>query len=185
MRNYEEYSIEENIQYINEQLNNGVSMLKIEKEHYGVTRDTITKKLNRKGYKRSSEGNKLFILVDENKTLKKPVRQKKAKDHNNCNRKNSNDSSITGVMISEEEYKQLLELIELKDDMKQLLYNCNNNTSNNINVIAATDVSLRQMKVDNEVYSRFREFCNEHKQYKYQDIVSTALMEFVNKYSKE
>ena len=86
-------------------------------------------------------------------------------------------------MISKEEYNNLLELIELKEDIKQLLYNCNNNNSNSINVIAAKDVSLRQMKIDNEVYNKFREFCNEHKQYKYQDLVSTALMEFVDKYS--
>lgn len=176
MRVFENYTIEENIQYINKLLKNGVSMLKIEKEHYGVKRDTITKKLNRRGYKRGADGNKLFILVDENKTLKKPAKPKKAKDHNN---------TITGVMISKEEYKQLLELIELKEDIKQLLYNCNNTNSNDINVIPAKSVSLRQMKIDDEVYSRFREFCKEHKQYKYQDIVSTALLEFVNKYSKK
>ena len=184
MRVFENYTIEENIQYINKQLDNGVSMLKIEKEHYGVKRDTITKKLNRRGYKRDSDGNKLFILADKNKTLKKPVKQKKAKDHNrNNSNSGNNNSSNTKVMISKEEYNNLLELIELKEDIKQLLYNCNNNNSNSINVIAAKDVSLRQMKIDNEVYNKFREFCNEHKQYKYQDLVSTALMEFVNKYS--
>lgn len=186
MRVFENYTVEENIQYINKQLDNGVSMLKIEKEHYGVKRDTITKKLNRRGYKRGADGNKLFVLADENKTLKKPIKPKKAKDHNRNNSNNSNNnSSITSVMISKEEYNNLLELIELKEDIKQLLYNCNSNTSSNINVIPAKSVSLRQVKIDDEVYNRFREFCKEHKQYKYQDIVSTALLEFVNKYSKK
>lgn len=45
--NYEGFSIEDNIQYINEQLNNGISMLTIEKEHYRVGIDTITKKRNK------------------------------------------------------------------------------------------------------------------------------------------
>lgn len=43
--NYEGFSIEDNIQYINEQLNNGISMLTIEKEHYrvGIDKKTILK----------------------------------------------------------------------------------------------------------------------------------------------
>lgn len=186
MRNYEEYSIEENVSFINEKLNNGISMLMIEKEYYGVGRDTITKKLNRKGYKRSSDGKKLFILVDEKKAVESPIKPKKTISDNNSN----HNSNITGVMITKEEYKQLLELIGLKEDIKQLLNNnnhnnCNDNNSNNINVIVAEDVSLRQMKIDNKIYKKFREFCNEHKQYKYQDLISSALNEYVDKYSKK
>lgn len=191
MRNYEEYSIEENVSFINEKLNNGISMLMIEKEYYGVGRDTITKKLNRKGYKRSSDGKKLFILVDEKKAVESPIKPKKTISDNNSNHNSNNhNSNITGVMITKEEYKQLLELIGLKEDIKQLLNNnnhnnCNDNNSNNINVIVAEDVSLRQMKIDNKIYKKFREFCNEHKQYKYQDLISSALNEYVDKYSKK
>lgn len=185
MRNYEEYSIEENVQFINEQLSNGLTMLEVEKECYGAMRNAITMKLKRKGYKRSKDGKRLFVLVRDHNNSNNNSNANNSSINNNS----GNNSIITKVMISEEEYKQLLELIEIKEDMKQLLYNCNNNNSNNnnssnIDVMVAKDVSLRQMKIDNEVYNKFREFCSNHKQYKYQDLVSTALNEFVEKYSK-
>lgn len=60
MRNYEEYSIVDNVQYINELLNSGLSMKEIEEDHFNVKERVIVKRLARKGYKRSSEGNRLI-----------------------------------------------------------------------------------------------------------------------------
>lgn len=182
MRNYENFSIEDNIQYINEQLNNGISMLTIEKEHYGVGRDTITKKLNRKGYKRSSDGKRQFVLQDIYKCDTKPNKE-------NINKIQGNkDNGLTC-----NEIKQLRELLNAKDELLSVLKRDNYcNTVNthyiqnteDIQIIQTYNTKQRMFRVDVEVLERWNDFCDEYKHIKVQSLISSAINEYIEKYSK-
>lgn len=180
MRNYDDYTIEENVQYINELLMNGLSMKQIEEDHYNVSERVIVKRLIRRGYKRSSEGNRLFVLVDSekanrklNKAHTKPTKATKTKD-----------------IFSDEEVQKLKELINNYDDIMYMCSKCNTTNTQHIHdiediqIIQTYNTKQRMFRVDIEVLERWNEFCEEYKHIKVQSLISSALLEYINKYSK-
>lgn len=184
MRNYEDYTIEENIQYINELLNAGLSMKQIEEDQYNVAERVIVKRLSRKGYKRSKDGNRLFVLADNNKADIKPHKA-------NTTPNNTKDKATN--TLSAEELQKLKELINNYDDIMYMLNMCSKcNTTNtqhinnieDIPIIQTCNTKQRMFRVDIEVLEQWNRFCEEYKHIKVQSLISSALLEYINKYSK-
>lgn len=177
MRNYEDYTIEENVQYINELLSNGLSMKQIEEDHYNVSERVIVKRLLRRGYKRSSEGNRLFTLVDSEKANRKP---------NKANRKPNKTKDI----FSDEEVQKLKQLINNYDDIMYMCSKCNTTNTQHIHdiediqIIQTYNTKQKMFRVDVEVLERWSAFCEEYKHIKVQSLISSALLEYIEKYSK-
>lgn len=177
MRNYEDYTIEENVQYINELLENGLSMKQIEEDHYNVSERVIVKRLLRRGYKRSSEGNRLFVLIDSTKANTKP---------NKAHTKATKPKDI----FSDEEVQKLKQLINNYDDIMYMCSKCNTTNTQHIHdiediqIIQTYNTKQRMFRVDIEVLQRWNEFCEEYKHIKVQSLISSALLEYINKYSK-
>lgn len=181
MRNYEDYTIEENVQYINELLNVGLSMKQIEEDHYNVAERVIVKRLSRKGYKRSEEGNRLFVLVDSEKANRKPTK---------ANRKPTKSDTKATKTFSDEEVQKLKELINNYDDIMYMCSKCNTTNTQHIHdiediqIIQTYNTKQRMFRVDIEVLERWNEFCEEYKHIKVQSLISSALLEYIEKYSK-
>lgn len=181
MRNYDDYTIEENVQYINELLMNGLSMKQIEEDHYNVSERVIVKRLIRRGYKRSSEGNRLFVLVDSEKANRKP---------NKAHTKRDTKATKTKDIFSDEEVQKLKELINNYDDIMYMCSKCNTTNTQHIHdiediqIIQTYNTKQRMFRVDIEVLERWNEFCEEYKHIKVQSLISSALLEYINKYSK-
>lgn len=180
MRSYEDYSIEDNVQYINELLNAGLSMKQIEEEHYNVAERVIVKRLNRKGYKRSEENNRLFTLVDSTKANTKPNKATRKRDK-------------TNNIFSDEEVQKLKQLINNYDDIMCVLNmysKCNTNNTQHIHdiediqIIQTYNTKQKMFRVDVEVLERWSAFCEEYKHIKVQSLISSALLEYIEKYSK-
>lgn len=177
MRNYDDYTIEENVQYINELLSVGLSMKQIEEDHYNVSERVIVKRLLRRGYKRSSEGNRLFTLVDSEKANRKP---------NKSDRKPTKTKDI----FSDEEVQKLKQLINNYDDIMYMCSKCNTTNTQHIHdiediqIIQTYNTKQRMFRVDVEVLEKWNEFCEEYKHIKVQSLISSALLEYINKYSK-
>ena len=180
MRNYEDYSIEDNVKYINQLLNDGLSMKQIEEDHYNVAERVIVKRLTKKGYKRSNEGKRLFVLIDRNKATTKPHKGK------------SGDTKATST-LSPEEVQKLKELINNYDDIMYMLNTyskCNTNNTQcidnveDIKIIQTCNTKQRMFRVDVEVLERWNAFCEEYKHIKVQSLISSALLEYINKYSR-
>lgn len=180
MRNFEDYSVENNVQYINELLKKGLSMKQIEEDYYNVRDRVIVKRLARKGYKRSKDGHRLFVLEEDNKANVTPNKRKTddIKAHNT---------------LSEEEIKKLKELASnYKDIMYVLSMYSKCNTSNiqcidnieDIHIIQVQDTKQRMFRVDVEVLERWNKFCDEYKHIKVQSLISSAMLEYIEKYSK-
>lgn len=180
MRNYDDYTIEENVQYINQLLSDGLSMKQIEEDHYNVSERVIVKRLIRRGYKRSSEGNRLFVLVDSEKANTKP---------NKATRKHDKTTKTTKI-FSDEEIKKLKQLINNYDDIMYMCSKCNTTNTQHIHdiediqIIQTYNTKQRMFRVDIEVLARWNEFCEEYKHIKVQSLISSALLEYINKYSK-
>ena len=177
MRNYDDYTIEENVQYINELLESGLSMKQIEEDHYNVAERVIVKRLARRGYKRSKENNRLFVLVDSEKANRKPNKAHTKRDK----------------IFSDEEVQKLKQLINNYDDIMYVLSmysKCNTTNTQHIHdiediqIIQTYNTKQRMFRVDVEVLERWNEFCEEYKHIKVQSLISSALLEYINKYSK-
>lgn len=178
MRNYDDYTIEENVQYINELLNVGLSMKQIEEDHYNVAERVIVKRLSRKGYKRSNEGNRLFVLVDSEKANRKP------------NKAHTKSDTKATKIFSDEEIKKLKQLINNYDDIMYMCSKCNTTNTQHIHdiediqIIQTYNTKQKMFRVDVEVLERWSAFCEEYKHIKVQSLISSALLEYIEKYSK-
>ena len=184
MRNYEDYSIEDNVQYINQLLIDGLSMREIEEDHYNVAERVIVKRLARKGYKRSNEGNRLFVLADNNKADIKPHK---------ATTKSNNTKPKTTNTLSAEELQKLKELVNNYDDIMYVLSmysKCNTTNTQHIHdiediqIIQTCNTKQKMFRVDVEVLEQWNRFCEEYKHIKVQSLISSALLEYINKYSK-
>ena len=184
MRNYEDYSIEDNVKYINELLGDGLSMKQIEEDHYNVAERVIVKRLTRKGYKRAKDGKRLFTLIDSTKADIKPHK---------ATTKSNNTKPKTTNTLSAEELQKLKELINNYDDIMYMLNMCSKcNTTNtqhinnieDIPIIQTCNTKQRMFRVDIEVLEQWNRFCEEYKHIKVQSLISSALLEYINKYSK-
>lgn len=181
MRNYDDYTIEENVQYINQLLSAGLSMKQIEEDHYNVSERVIVKRLSRKGYKRSEEGNRLFVLVDSTKANTKP---------NKAHTKATKSDTKANNIFSDEEIKKIKELINNYDDIMYMCSKCNTTNTQHIHdiediqIIQTYNTKQKMFRVDVEVLERWSAFCEEYKHIKVQSLISSALLEYIEKYSK-
>ena len=185
MRNYEDYSIEDNVQYINQLLIDGLSMKQIEEDHYNVAERVIVKRLSRRGYKRAKDGNRLFVLADNNKADIKP--------HKATTKSNNTKDKATNT-LSPEEVQKLKELVNNYDDIMYVLSmysKCNTNNTQHINniedipIIQTCNTKQKMFRIDVEVLEQWNRFCEEYKHIKVQSLISSALLEYINKYGKK
>lgn len=189
MRIYENYTIKENVEYINKLLDNGLTMREIEEKHFNVSDRVIVKRLNRKGYKRSNKGNRLFILIDSNKANTEPSNTSKCTNNKKL-QNNYESNELRHNYNSSVDMKKLVELIDLLEPLKELLKK-NELESNVIDVsleelkvIKVNDPKVRSFKIDNSTLKKWDKFTKEHDLYSVMDLVNTAFIEFVEKYSK-
>lgn len=158
-----EKNIEDIIQYVNSQLSLGRHMKDIEINDFKVNERVITKRLNRKGYKKIDNQ---FVLTNVIKKDNKNIKSKFIEKYN---------ENI--------DIQKINELIELLKPLKKLIQEHNKNINNKeIKIKNITNVKQKLFKVDTNVLTSWEEFVKNHKQYKVQSLISLALEEFINKY---
>lgn len=177
---WEEDNIKQHIEYINAELLKGRTMADIEQLDFGVNKKTITRRLERRGYKRSSDGNKLFVLIDSNKANVKPI---KAKNDGVKAKAKVNNKSID--RLSDEEIKQLRELLEIREKLVDIVSNTKDTQHiDNINIIQSKETKQRMFRIDVEVLERWNKFCADHKHLKVSSLISSALDLFMNTFEE-
>ena len=187
--------IEEIKDYINLELAKGRPMVSIEKEDFEANERVIHKRLSRAGYKK----------VDNQYILSNDVIQ--VSNNSITKDKDKYNKSITSVIQREEEeitkdFKEtdiqaLKELISLVEPLKNVIqvYNKSITTEKYIDVepieikIDRTKLSgnikATGFRIDETILDYWREFIkNYNGEYKVQDLVGQALLEFIEKYKK-
>lgn len=193
--NLEELSIEEQVNYINEQLKTGRTMRDIEVNDFRVNDRVIAKRLTRRGYKRVND---IYILKsEENKNTNEA---QKYTDKNNKNkdklRKSTNvitnpiqeNTSVTQMYTKDLDINKLVEVVNLLEPLKEMIEEHNRNK----NIIEVQEVvlkpkaigstSTKSFRIDDEVLKKWNEFVADHKEFNVQQLISLALEEFINKY---
>ena len=187
--------IEEIKDYINLELAKGRPMVSIEKEDFEANERVIHKRLVRAGYKK----------IDNQYILSNDVIQ--VSNNSITKDKDKYNKSITSVIQREEEeitkdFKEtdiqaLKELIRLVESLKDVIqvYNKSITTEKYIDVepieikIDRTKLSgnikATGFRIDETILDYWREFIkNYNGEYKVQDLVGQALLEFIEKYKK-
>lgn len=168
-------NLEEVVNYINAELIKDRTYKEIETE-LGFGDRVLYKRLVRGGYKRADDDYKLFVLQDVDKDNTKQDKadikppKSKAKPNN---------------QLTNEDVKKLKELINRYDDIVYMLDTYSKCNTDDIQVIQTYNTKQRMFRVDVEVLEKWNEFCEEYKHIKVQSLISSALNEYIEKYSKK
>jgi len=177
------------ITFINDELKKGNTLSKIS-ENINISRKTIGKPLIRAGYK-FDKNIKQYIKDDEYKyntsildLVKNPI-TKAIKPHEY--------KPNTNIFNTKDAENKILDIIEKHDNIQEMLDWYNNQR----NVI---DVDLSELKINSdklrgevktttvrlymEVWEDFRTFMEGYKEYKSMDLISMAMVEYMEHYKK-
>lgn len=156
-------SIEDQINYINENLNNS-SLTKICKE-LGVNRPTISKRFNSKGYKFIDNQ---YILNNTNTTI------------NTINSKDKNN--IDKVNVLENKIKSLESRL---NELERYIKNTNNTETTKEVKIFEGDEVVRSFRINEDIQKRFKIFCKAHSEYRVSDLINNALDCYMDGFNKK
>lgn len=168
-------NIDGKIKYLNDQLNNGLGVKDI-REQLGIGEKALQRIIKNSDY-RYNQKLKQYINYESNTQVVYK----------------NNYESNTNVVIQNEEYNKLMNIIkgyeELNSKMEEMYkwYGLQNNvidiTTPTLKIEPNNDpIVVRSFKLYKNVSEEFTKFCNENKTYKVQDLVSSALEEFMEKY---
>lgn len=182
-------SIENQIEYINSRLKEGLTLRDVIERELNLTRSTIRDKFKKYGYFYSKKDNVYFkdnnikienIKVESNKksnisnidktyAIKKDIKESNMK------------SNISNISLNEEQITDILELIKYKNDILSLV------NKEQLKIIDDKELqgalTVKTFKIYNTILDKFNKFKNNHKDLKQQDIINLALKEFLEKYN--
>lgn len=187
---FKELDIESKVKYINELLEQGDSVDNI-RMTLGIGKNYIANTFSKYGYKLNRNINQYVSnnVVATNTTNVSIESTDKAL--NKSKKGNSTNTKYDKYKALEEQIKELqkqINIINNRLDTKSIDANVAiYNTSilhSSIDGYDTKDTVNRNYRIYNDIHKEFTTFCKDHKQYKVQDIVSSAIREYLDKYNK-
>lgn len=204
---FSKFDIEIQIEYINSEMAVGKSFSQVCKEIGYSDESTLRKKYNKKEYKLNDTKTAYIKVCDRGMTevskTNNTVPKKVIEKNNPINDKGMNvviehtepiqvvdDNKVTQVtnfddnsMTFNNQIKSnLIGLAENYDRIMELL-NSDKNMTSGINIelpIETVDNFRTTVRVNNVVWDNFKNFCKEHKEFTQRDLLSEALLEYIN-----
>lgn len=160
-------NITEQVEFINEQLNKGDSLTNICK-NIGIGRTTLRDRFAKAGYKFNAE-------------LKQYICNTDAKEY----------KSNTNILNNKENKEKLINLINEYDTIRELIEWYHKQK----NIVELPELKIDKSKLTGEiktttirlysnVWDKFKFFSEKYPEYKAMDLISMALIEFMEKYDK-
>lgn len=179
---FDSLKVQEQLNYVNGELKKGNSLTQIAKG-LNMSRSTLSRRFQKINYKYDDEAKQYRSnteVIQNNLVI-----QKQDKSITN----NENYKSDTKV-IQGEDYKSIIKVIQ---DMKGQLEEVYDWYDKQRNIVDIKPIELKiskfkgeptnkSYKLYSDVQEQFKAFCDNHKQYKVQDLISQALVEFIEKY---
>ncbi|WP_349391682.1 hypothetical protein [Clostridium perfringens] len=197
-------SVEQLVDYINKELQKD-EKLGINKlcDREGLKNSTVKSRLNRNGYKYNSEERKYYKITNSNiksntsydtNSISKINTKKKIKNDNSIEKiKDAKDTKDNTNRITNDILLDLMQNIKrLEDRLDKIEKNTKDNTKvitkrnikNNIgymNIKNTKDTTTKSIRLYTEVKAELDKYIEEHKEVKVIDIVSFAILEYINK----
>ena len=186
---FKDLDIESKVNYINTLLEQGDSVDNI-RINLGVGKNYIGNTFQKNGYKLNRNINQYVkddtVVIDTTNVVKKS-NKKVSKQSNEVNNINTSDDRIK---VLERQIKDLQSQINIIND----ILNKNNATNvvidttsfihSDIDKLRNTDTTSSHYRIYKDIQEEFKAFCKEHKQYKVQEIISSAIKEYLDNYNK-
>ncbi|ELC8394134.1 hypothetical protein QYB50_003156 [Clostridium perfringens] len=197
-------SVEQLVDYINKELQKD-EKLGINKlcDREGLKNSTVKSRLNRNGYKYNSEERKYYKITNSNSksntnndtnSIDKINTKNKIKNDNSIEKiKDKKDTKDNTNRITNDILLDLMQNIKsLEDRLDKIEKNTKDNTKvitkrnikNNIgymNIKNTKDTTTKSIRLYTEVKAELDKYIEEHKEVKVIDIVSFAILEYINK----
>lgn len=187
---FKELDIESKVKYINKLLEQGDSVDNI-RMNLGVGKNYIANTFKKYGYTLNRNINQYVsssdvatnttnVSIESNdKTINKP------KKVNNTNTKDNKYKAL------EEQIKDLQKQIDMINDRldtkvidTNVIIDTTSILHTSIDGYNSKNTVNRNYRIYTDIHKEFTTFCKEHKQYKVQDIISSAIKEYLDKYNK-
>lgn len=161
-------NINEVVEYINAELLRGRTMKEIEQQDFKVNERVITKRLNRRGYKKVDgvfKKNDTTCNITEVQSSNLQV--EKQKDRGIIKVKNNIDMDKLNLLL--DNLDSLLELVNIRNNI--------NNTCN----ITVNETVVTSLRINKEVYEMVKQRARENN-IKIADIINRALLDYLKNY---
>ena len=190
--NIKTMSQEELKDYINSRLEAGDILKDISEEH-GVNRNYISRKLKDYTLDRETKLYKLreIEVIDGQVTTEELQRNyQEHQEEKETTKQLPSNYQVTGeLQLDKSKINDLIELVEAKKDIISMIewYRLNNTVieDNELKIDLKEftgDLQPRSYKLYENVREALKDFTEKHKEYKAQDIVNKAIMEFITRY---
>lgn len=176
---FNQLELHQQIQYINNQLaDTGMSVTKV-CEDIGIDRSTVRKRFKNGGYSFNKDLNlyegSILNIGDVNKIATTP-NTKPPKNKPNTDNTNTLEDRVKALE------GQIRALEQIVNSNAINTGNTTNTNNADINILEFDcDTVTRAYRMYEDVQKDFKIFCKKHSEYKVQDLISTALVEFMNK----
>lgn len=138
----------------------------------GEGKDSIRKRFKKNGYSYNKQSFKFEFINDPvDAGTKKITKDKKQMEEK------------IKVNLDNFEIEQLKELINMIEPLKDMLENGREGTEkgeNSLRVLPISEVQTKVFKIDKKVLKRWDKFTKTHKEYKIQQLITQALIEFMD-----
>ncbi|MBA4509775.1 DUF4250 family protein [Clostridium sporogenes] len=192
-KTFKELTLKQQVEFINKELKNSNISLKKVCQKFGLNKKKLNDKFSKVGYEYNAEDRaytKVVLIQKSNKSIidieHKEIEASKPVEEN------LNILDTNRLRNIENALKEVKELIEIKEDLKEIIQKYNKD-KNVIDVAGSQELKIDLSKFEGEVKGRFVkvygnintdwiEFCEKNNQFKIQDLYSLALLEFMEKY---
>ncbi|MDM9944066.1 integrase [Clostridioides difficile] len=168
------------VKYINDELVGGKSLIKISSE-VQTSESSIRKYLKKRYYKRI---NNRFVYVNEE------CMQKVSEDDESTQVEIVNQKRDTNIqkklLLLADNYNEIIEIINWYNDLENKNIEGLSVQSKDIKIdLPSKNAKRTTIRIIEEVIDLFDEFCRKHSEFTKTDLMSMALLEYMNKYCEE
>ena len=192
-QNFDDLTIEGQIEYVNKQLATGITLTQTCKE-IKIGRSTVRKRFNNLDYIYTSELNQYICDNSMTKVLTNEKTESRTNvthaDNKSLDEYNANSMSFVS------DKKVIKNLIGLSDNYDKILdviewFENDNNKTGVIEIIQGIKIILpeekhkdfrKTVRINDVVWEQFINFCDMHKEFTQKDLQSQALLEFMEKH---
>lgn len=186
---FKELDIESKVKYVNELLQQGDSVDNI-RTTLGIGKNYIADKFGKGGYKLNRNINQYIkcddVVTNTTNVVKQNIKPSETKkETNNINTKDSYYKALEGQI---KDLQKQINLINNRLDNNSITTNVVTDTTSiihsSIDSYDRNDTTSSHYRIYTDIQEEFKKFCKDNRQYKVQDIISSAIREYLDKYNK-
>ena len=186
---FKELDIESKVKYVNELLQQGDSVDNI-RTTLGIGKNYIANTFAKGGYKLNRNINQYIkgdnVVTNTTNIVKQNIKPSEPKkETNNINTKDSYYKALEGQI---KDIQKQINLINNRLDNNSITTNVVTDTTSiihsSIDSYDRNDTKSSHYRIYTDIQEEFKKFCKDNRQYKVQDIISSAIKEYLDKYNK-